>query len=407
MTNEIQLKRDDAPTWSNEQRDLIRTTYASGASDAEFAALVAVAEARNLNPFTRQVFFVKRWDSAKRCETWTVQVSIDGLRAIADRTGLYAGQDEPEYVYDEHGAITLCKVRVYRKDWGNRACVGVAYWSEYVQLTKEGKPTSMWAKFSHVMIAKCAEALALRKAFPEVASGLYTPDEIETTPATITVAPTSHTTVTTLGELASALRGESIEQAPRSKPAPVNVATVDATPVAAVEASDDKPSAFTRETALKMIANAETIEALNSARAVIPQALLAKMQPHVLSATIRLQPTIEKLDELADMINQIKDESARRKLWEIVDKRVLEINSKRDFSALDAAIEALHACDGNVHVARHFAVHVNDLSLDIDRYDYKSDAIRYLTMRYPNEVPDRATATQMIVDAVAKKAASK
>lgn len=177
MTAELTL-RDSSPAWSAEQRALIRTTFANGATDAEFAALLAVAEARNLNPFTKQVYFVKRWDSQKRCETWAVQVSIDGLRAIAERTGLYAGQDEPEYEYEDNGAIRLCKVRVYRKDWGGRACVGVAHWREYVQLSREGKPTSMWAKYAHIMIAKCAEALALRKAFPEAASGLYTSEEI-------------------------------------------------------------------------------------------------------------------------------------------------------------------------------------------------------------------------------------
>lgn len=176
-TSDLSL-RDSSPAWSAEQRSLIRATFANGATDGEFAALLAVAEARNLNPFTKQVYFVKRWDSQKRCETWAVQVSIDGLRAIAERTGLYAGQDEPEYEYEDDGAIRLCKVRVYRKDWGGRACVGVAHWREYVQLSREGKATSMWAKYAHIMIAKCAEALALRKAFPEAASGLYTTEEI-------------------------------------------------------------------------------------------------------------------------------------------------------------------------------------------------------------------------------------
>lgn len=176
-TSDLSL-RDSSPAWSAEQRSLIRATFANGATDGEFAALLAVAEARNLNPFTKQVYFVKRWDSQKRCETWAVQVSIDGLRAIAERTGLYAGQDEPEYEYEEDGSIRMCKVRVYRKDWGGRACVGVAHWREYVQLSREGKATSMWAKYAHIMIAKCAEALALRKAFPEAASGLYTTEEI-------------------------------------------------------------------------------------------------------------------------------------------------------------------------------------------------------------------------------------
>lgn len=177
MSTDIAVRDSSQAGWTGEQRALIRQTFAGGATDGEFAALLAVAETRNLNPFTKQVYFVKRWDSQKRCETWAVQISIDGLRAIAERTGLYAGQDEPEYEYEENGSIRLCKVRVYRKDWGGRACVGVAHWREYVQLSREGKPTAMWAKYAHIMIAKCAEALALRKAFPEAAGGLYTTDE--------------------------------------------------------------------------------------------------------------------------------------------------------------------------------------------------------------------------------------
>jgi len=162
--------------FSGEQRAMIRDTFANGASESEFAVLLEVASARRLNPLLRQIHFVKRWDSQKKREVWSTQVSIDGLRAVAQRTGLYAGQDEPEYI-EEGGRIVAAKVRVYRKDW-TRASVGVAYWSEYVQTTRDGAPTRFWAQMPHVMISKCAEALALRKAFPEDMSGLYVPEEM-------------------------------------------------------------------------------------------------------------------------------------------------------------------------------------------------------------------------------------
>lgn len=158
-----------------EQRIMIRDSFANGATDQEFQVLMAVATARRLNPLLKQIYFVKRWDSQKRREVWSTQVSIDGLRAIADRTGLYAGQDEPEFIEDGNG-IKVCKVRVYRKDWP-RPAVGVAYWSEYVQFTREGKVTHMWETKGHVMVSKCAEGTALRKAFPEDMSGLYAPEE--------------------------------------------------------------------------------------------------------------------------------------------------------------------------------------------------------------------------------------
>lgn len=159
-----------------EQRAMIRDTFANGASESEFAVLLEVASARRLNPLLRQIHFVKRWDSQKKREVWSTQAAIDGLRAIAQRTGLYGGQDEPEFIEDG-GRITCCKVRVYRKDW-MRPSVGVAYWKEYVQTTREGAPTRFWQQMPHVMLAKCAEALALRKAFPEDMSGLYVPEEM-------------------------------------------------------------------------------------------------------------------------------------------------------------------------------------------------------------------------------------
>ena len=159
------------------QRQLIRDTFANGASDHDFEVLMAIAEARNLNPFTRQVYFVERWDREKNRKVWSVQVSIDGLRALAERSGLYAGQDEPEYTFDDKGQVICCKVKIYRKDW-KVPCTGVAYFKEFVQLTKEGRPTSFWQRMPLLMISKCSEALGLRKAFPEVASGLYTPEEM-------------------------------------------------------------------------------------------------------------------------------------------------------------------------------------------------------------------------------------
>lgn len=163
--------------FSPEQRQMIRDTYANGASDGEFAVLLEVAKARRLNPFLRQIHFVKRYNKQLKRDVWSAQASIDGLRATAERTRLYDGQDEPEYEYDDNGKLTLCKVRVYRKDW-TRPAVGVAYFSEYVQNTSEGGPNQFWREKAHVMLAKCAEALALRKAFPEDIGGMYVPEEL-------------------------------------------------------------------------------------------------------------------------------------------------------------------------------------------------------------------------------------
>lgn len=164
--------------FTTEQRKVILDTCCGGASESEAAALIAIAELRGLNPVLGECYFVKRYDTATRRDVWAVQASIDSLRIKAEQTGLYAGQDEPEYEYDAKGNVTLARVRVWRKDWP-RPAVAVARWSEYVQLTKEQKPTRFWAKMPHNQLAKCAEALALRKAFPAVLGKLYVSEEME------------------------------------------------------------------------------------------------------------------------------------------------------------------------------------------------------------------------------------
>ncbi len=152
-----------------EQESIILRTFLGGASRDEAQVLLATVQRRRLDPFRRQVYFVKRGDR------WAIQTSIDGLRSIAERTGQYDGQDEPEFTEDHEGK-KFCRVRVWKKGVP-RPFVGIAYFEEYV-VTYNGKPTDFWRRMPHVMIAKCAEALALRKAFPEDTGGLYVAEEI-------------------------------------------------------------------------------------------------------------------------------------------------------------------------------------------------------------------------------------
>ena len=174
MTNAI-ATTDSGLVLSESQKTMIRNTFASGVSPDEFDVLWEIAKARKLNPMLKQIYFVKRFVSG-RGEVWQPQVSIDGMRAMAERTGKSDGQDEPEFE-EKDGAPIKCTVRVYRKDW-TRPAVGVAYFKEYVQKTKEGQPTKFWRDMPHTMLAKCAESLAMRKAFPEDMSGLYTAEEM-------------------------------------------------------------------------------------------------------------------------------------------------------------------------------------------------------------------------------------
>lgn len=212
MSNSIQRAAEAQPFFNAEQLQMIRTSFLNGASDVESGVLLELARLRRLNPITRQIHFVKRWDGQKRCEVWAAQVGIDGFRAIAERTGLYDGQDEAEFEYDQKGGLKLARVRVYRKDW-SRPAVGVAHYSEYVQLTKEGKPTHMWGSKAHVMLGKCAEAIALRKAFPEDTSGLYSPEDMPEAEAPRTVAPPPPAVVAPVPEHSKTKQ----EQGPKAK----------------------------------------------------------------------------------------------------------------------------------------------------------------------------------------------
>ncbi len=177
------IATQDALQWTDEQIQLLKDTICKGATDDELALFLHAAKRTRLDPFMRQIHAVKRWDSQQKRMAMSIQVGIDGLRTIADRTGRYAGNDDPVFSdkLNEWKAPEWARVTVYKLIDGVRCpFTATARWSEYVALKKDtGAPNKFWAEKPHIMLGKCAEALALRKAFPQELSGLYSEDEME------------------------------------------------------------------------------------------------------------------------------------------------------------------------------------------------------------------------------------
>lgn len=177
--------------WSREQLDVLKRTVAKGTSDDEFALFCEVCKATGLNPFAKQIYAIMRnqFDAElkRKVPRMTIQTAIDGFRLIAEMTALYAGQGPLEWcgsdgvwkdVWLSSAAPVAARATVYRKDWV-QPMQRVALMSAYMQTKYEGGPTEMWSGGKGVgQLAKCAEALALRAAFPQNLSGLYTTEEM-------------------------------------------------------------------------------------------------------------------------------------------------------------------------------------------------------------------------------------
>lgn len=179
--NEITVVAEYSP----EQIDLIKKTVASGTTDAELALFLHQCKRTGLDPLSNQIHCIKRKSKGKNGqweEKVTIQTGIDGLRLIAERTGNYAPGDI-EYRHD--GGKLVSAIAIVRKLVGGQwfEVKAEAFLEEYIQTyynrdTSKWEPMGLWKKMPRLMLAKCAESLALRKAFPAELSGLYTDDEM-------------------------------------------------------------------------------------------------------------------------------------------------------------------------------------------------------------------------------------
>ena len=165
---------------SQEKLDLVKTQIAAGAPDDVIELYFETCRVSGFDPFGKMLHVVSRnvKDGNQWVTRWTFQTGIDGFRSIAEDSGEYDGQDEPRFAYDAAGRIVSCTVVVYRKGM-TRGVASTCFWDEYVQTKADGTPTHMWQKMGRTMLAKCTEAVALRKTFPKKLARLYSSDEMQ------------------------------------------------------------------------------------------------------------------------------------------------------------------------------------------------------------------------------------
>lgn len=177
--------------WTDKQTAALVQLGVKDASNADLAVFFHQAKRTGLDPFARQIYMIGRREK-NTDDQWitrqTIQTGIDGYRLIArraaDRAGEKLRQSDPlwcgkdmqwleAWPFDEPPAAA--KAVVYRD---GEPFSGVAMYREFVQTKRDGKPTSMWARMPANQLAKCAEALALRKAYPQDLAGIYTEEEM-------------------------------------------------------------------------------------------------------------------------------------------------------------------------------------------------------------------------------------
>jgi phage recombination protein Bet len=159
-----------------------RATICPRHTDVEIQTFAEACLRTRLDPFARQIYSVKRKvrDGDSYVEKQSIQTSIDGLRLIAERTGRYGGQQGPFWCGDDgvwkdvwldNGSPAAARIGILREGF-KEPLYAVARFADY------SAGGVMWGKMGPTMVAKCAEALGLRRAFPQEMSGLYTGEEM-------------------------------------------------------------------------------------------------------------------------------------------------------------------------------------------------------------------------------------
>jgi len=156
---------------------LVKNTINGDLNEEEFQLFMHDCKRQGVHPLDRLIHPTIRTDRKTGVRKYTAITSIDLFRMRAEATGELAGNDDPVFSRKIGDAGFEAKVTVWRMVQGQRCpFTATARWSEY----KPPPPNDfMWNTKPHVMLGKCAEALALRKAFPKQLGSLYVREEME------------------------------------------------------------------------------------------------------------------------------------------------------------------------------------------------------------------------------------
>ncbi|MCC7334405.1 MAG: phage recombination protein Bet [Pirellulaceae bacterium] len=170
---------------------LVEAIFPNATTTESVILALSYCQARKLDPFKRNVHIVPIWSKDQGAMVDTVWPGIGELRTTAFRTGEYAGRCATEYgpdVTQKVGVVELtfpswAQVTLVRMIRGEKVefCGPRAYWLEtYATRSRNDKsPNEMWATRPRGQIEKCAEAAALRAAFPEEVGGEFIPEEVQ------------------------------------------------------------------------------------------------------------------------------------------------------------------------------------------------------------------------------------
>lgn len=298
--------------YTEAQIDVIRNQICPKASDEELEFFLHTAQRSKLDPFSRQIYFIKRKQKTEDdrgndvwIEVGRPEVGIEGLRSAAEMTGEYDGQDPVMWcgkdgrwidVWLEHTPPSAARATIRRKGMSGTV-VAVSVYDEYVPRGRParagdlGAPLAMWRKMPANQLAKCAEALALRKAFPRDLSGLYIGEEME------------HTSVG-----APSVGAPSGYEAPALTAAPVVGTTTDGAPVrtisgkaADVRSPDSLPTIASVTAQIKAAATRADLAPVGNLLTKLQKntdeasrALIASVRPLMTAAYAKLAPEVRR-----------------------------------------------------------------------------------------------------------------